>query len=61
MRADAGTDQIEFQDIFNSNNLLCGYGLTAGYDSFIGPVEITLMGSNINPQPMVFVNIGYSF
>ena len=60
-RADLGTDQLEFSEVFKSKNLMCGYGLTASYDSFIGPVELTLMGSNVNSGPMIFVNIGYSF
>jgi len=60
-RADVGSDERDFAQVFKSWNLMCGYGLTAGYNSFIGPVEVTLMGSNVNPGPMIFVNIGYSF
>ena len=61
LRGDAGTDEREFSQVYQPKNLMCGYGLTASYNSIIGPVEITLMGSNMNPGPMVFVNIGYSF
>ncbi len=61
MRADAGTDVNDFSQVFKPVNYLCGYGLTASYNSFIGPVELTLMGSNMNSGPMVFVNIGYNF
>ena len=60
-RADLGSDQIKFSEVFSSRNLMCGYGLTASYNSLIGPVELTLMASNLNPGPMVFVNIGYNF
>ena len=61
MRADAGSDEYDFSQVFKPANYLCGYGLTASYNSFIGPVELTLMGSNVNSGPMVFVNIGYTF
>jgi len=60
-RGDLGTDELKFEKVFQPESLMCGYGLTAGYNSIIGPVELTLMGSNLNPQPMVFVNIGYNF
>ncbi len=35
--------------------------LTAGYNSFIGPIEITLMGSNMNSGPGLFVSLGFEF
>jgi NTE family protein len=60
-RADLGTNVTELNGLLDARNLMCGYGLTAGYNSFIGPVEVTLMGSNLNPGPMIFVNIGYTF
>jgi hypothetical protein len=44
-----------------SKNYLVGNGLTASYDSFIGPMELTVMGANINPEPMLFLNIGFWF
>ena len=61
LRADAGAAEHKFEQLFNSGNFLLGYGVTAGYDSFIGPVELTLQGSNINPGVMLFVNIGFPF
>jgi NTE family protein len=59
--ADAGANETEADELFASRNFLMGYGITAGYDSFIGPVEISLMGSNINPGMMLFFNVGYWF
>jgi len=47
--------------LFSSRNFLVGYGVTAGYNSFIGPLEISVMSSNINPGLMVFLNLGYWF
>ncbi len=61
LRADAGGNQMKFNELFASRNFLCGYGVTAGYDSFIGPLEISIMSSNINPGLMVFLNLGYWF
>jgi len=40
---------------------LFGYGLTASYNSIIGPIEFTVMGSNLNPSATFFINIGFSF
>jgi hypothetical protein len=40
---------------------MIGYGVCFGYDSFIGPVEFTLMGSNWTKGVRGFINIGYYF
>jgi NTE family protein len=61
LRADGGTNVLDEEDLFSSSSYIFGYGLTGGYDSFIGPVELTLMASNVNPKPMLFLNIGFCF
>jgi NTE family protein len=61
LRADAGGNEKDFDQLFAGKNFLVGYGITAGYDSFIGPLEISIMSSNINPGLMVFLNLGYWF
>jgi NTE family protein len=61
MRSDAGAAEEDFQELFASRNFLWGYGVTASYNSIIGPVELTLMGSNLNPGIMLFVNLGFNF
>jgi NTE family protein len=61
LRADAGGNEGSFDELFKANNFLAGYGVTAGYDSFIGPLEFSVMGSNINPGVMLFLNFGYWF
>lgn len=43
------------------DNLLVGGGVEVGYDSFIGPVRLALLKSNISALPMVSFNIGYWF
>lgn len=58
---DAGGNENTFELLFDTRNFLFGYGVTAGYNSFIGPIELTVMSSNINPGVMVFLNLGYWF
>ena len=61
MRADAGSAEFTYSDLFAGKNYRFGYGLTAGYDSFIGPLEVSVMGSNVNKGLMLFLNLGYWF
>lgn len=61
LRADIGGSESEPAELFASRNFLAGYGVTASYNSFIGPLEFSVMSSNINPGLMVFLNIGFWF
>jgi len=61
LHADAGGNEINVEDLFKGSNFLFGYGATASYDSFIGPLELSVMGSNINPGVMLFLSLGYWF
>lgn len=61
LRADGGASVRDGNELFKSKNYLFGYGVTASYDSFIGPVELSVMGSNVNPNPTLFLNIGFWF
>jgi len=60
-KLDVGNSGMKFNDSFNLNTMIAGYGITYGYDSFVGPVELSLMGSNTSPNLKLFVNIGYWF
>jgi len=60
-RGDVGSTEWYVADIIDPVNLVVGYGATASYDSFIGPVELTVMGSNIYPGVSFFINIGFWF
>jgi len=60
-RTDFGAVEMTQEDLIDPKNTLFGYGVTASYDSFIGPVEFTVMGSNVNAFPSFFLNIGFSF
>jgi len=61
------TAMIDFgcneMDISNVENIqwLFGYGLKLGYESFIGPVEFSIMSSNIDSSLSGFFNIGFWF
>ena len=46
---------------FDNNSFVAGAGLTLGADSMIGPIEVSLMGSNINSSPVGFINVGFWF
>jgi NTE family protein len=61
LRADIGANESESDELFASRNFLAGYGITASYNSFIGPLEFSVMSSNINPGLMVYLNLGYWF
>lgn len=61
LRSDLGATEKYAKDIFEPANTMFGYGITSSYNSFIGPVEFTVMGSNLNPSVSFFVNIGFNF
>ena len=58
---DAGAVEWFVKDIFDPASFVAGYGATVSYDSFIGPIELSVMGSNIYPGVSFFVNIGFWF
>jgi len=60
-KIDLGLITLDFDDMFHQPELLVGYGVTFGYDSFVGPVELTLMGGNRSKGMGSFINIGYWF
>lgn len=58
---DVGATEYFVDDMFDMKRYMMGYGITASYNSIIGPVEFTAMGSNMNPSVSFFINIGFSF
>ncbi len=58
---DMGYISATVEQLVQEPKLLVGFGLTIGYDSFIGPIELSLMGSNTNNGILNFINIGYSW
>ncbi len=61
LRSDFGATESDLNDAVDPANTMFGYGVTTAYNSFIGPIEFTVMGSNLNPEVSFFVNIGFSF
>lgn len=60
MMADGGFNEMDI-DNFDDIQLLFGYGIKMSYDSFIGPIEFSLMSSNIDTSVSAFLNIGFWF
>jgi NTE family protein len=58
---DCGYMSDVYDDWFDDNSFVAGAGLTLGADTMIGPVEVSLMGSNINSGPVGFINVGFWF
>lgn len=61
LHIDYGYMNDTYDTWFDSNNFVMGCGLSLGADTVIGPVEISLMGSNINSSAVGFINFGYWF
>ena len=61
LRTDVGNVELDYEDVFDAKNLMLGYGGTVSYNSFIGPIEFSLLGSNLNSGMMVFFNLGFDF
>lgn len=56
---DVGQNQLYWEAFWEIDNLMAGYGLKLSYNSFIGPVEVSVMGSNMVPGASVFFSLGY--
>ncbi|GET31842.1 patatin [Prolixibacter bellariivorans] len=48
-------------DFLSKGDVLAGGGVTASYDSMVGPVELMISSSNISKEPSVFLSLGYWF
>ncbi len=59
VKLNVGKSFNTFSQFSNSSANLAGLGLTYGYSSPIGPVEITLMSSTSSKKPILFINLGY--
>ena len=61
LHVDYGYMSDTYNSWFDTNSFVIGYGLSLGVDTMIGPVEVSLMGSNINNGVMGFINVGFWF
>ena len=60
-KGNAGNLKSSFKDLFSMDRVLGGIGLTAGYESIIGPIELSVMKSANRGGLLGFVNIGFWF
>jgi NTE family protein len=56
-----GNFKNNFKELFTVNNIMGGYGLTAGYNSVAGPLELSISRSANHGGYEVFLRIGYWF
>jgi NTE family protein len=61
LRVNAGSTAWDAGDLFMPGTGLLGFGITLGNNSIIGPIEITLMASNMHNDIFAYFNIGYWF
>ena len=61
LMGDVGANEWYLEDMIEGKNWVAGYGAKFSYDSFIGPVEVSIMGSNIYKDVSFFINLGYWF
>jgi len=57
---DMGNVGHAIDDVVNFQHGAAGYGVTYGYDSFMGPLELSVMGSNYRGIS-AFINLGFWF
>ncbi len=50
-----------YDDWFTDDSFVFGCGLTFGFNTMAGPIEVSFMGSNRCSTPIGFLNIGYWF
>lgn len=58
--ADAGFNEMKFKDV-NIKSILLGAGLKLSYNSFIGPIEFSVMSSNTHQSLIGYLNMGFWF
>ena len=61
LRTNIGSTSWELENILLFESAFSGFGLTLGNMSLIGPIEFTLMRSNLRNNFLFYINIGYYF
>ncbi|HEX2934371.1 MAG TPA: patatin-like phospholipase family protein [Bacteroidales bacterium] len=60
LRSNIGKTSYDRKELIKASDILFGYGASFGYRSPIGPMEVTIMHSNVN-SISAFINIGFWF
>ncbi|MGC9343115.1 MAG: hypothetical protein ACP5E3_10465, partial [Bacteroidales bacterium] len=61
LKANIGNLRNDFKELLTTDNLLGGYGITFGYDSWIGPIEVSALKGVRRKGLNGFLNIGFWF
>ncbi len=61
LKTDFGSISDKFNTIADPAQFILGYGLTYSYNSFVGPIELTMMSSSKSKELQLFINIGFWF
>ncbi|MFW5644731.1 MAG: patatin-like phospholipase family protein [Bacteroidota bacterium] len=61
LRGNIGNMRNNFAELVSTDKLYGGYGITLGYDSWIGPIEVSALKTVRKPRLTGFLNIGFWF
>ncbi len=61
LKANIGNLRNDFEELISTDKLYGGYGITLGYDSWIGPIEVSALKSVRKNRLTGFLNIGFWF
>lgn len=61
VNCDLGYMNSDYDLWFDSGSFVMGSGLSFGADTVVGPVIVSLMGSNLNSSLVGFINVGFWF
>ncbi len=61
VRGNVGKTASFVEDLINPDDIFFGYGITYGFRSLIGPLELSIMKNNLRSNILTYVNIGYRF
>ncbi|MCD8236151.1 MAG: patatin-like phospholipase family protein [Prevotellaceae bacterium] len=56
----AGSNSDGFHEMFDEK-IMFGYGLNYSYDSFVGPLSLTVSSSSVTEKVNLFVSLGFTF
>jgi NTE family protein len=61
LKGNAGNTKDKSSELLTYDKVISGYGISLGYDSFIGPIEVTASRSGNRKGLLGFVSIGFYF
>jgi NTE family protein len=61
LKSNVGKLTNKVSELYLFDKFIYGFGLTYGYNTYLGPLELTLMTSTEDPVLQTYVNIGFWF